>query len=148
MNTVNRISLLSRITKAFPDLATEHDLGAHLTIHIQLAAGATGKVAVELYRGLSTGKVEPSWGITLPAHTLGRTNGGVFVFLVARDGGKDEWGWTYDVYTLDHVGSSSSHHSLATTSDGDRLVRLFDTEELYHMGELVLNLPGYTPKGA
>ena len=144
---MNRISLLSRLTKTFPDLAHEHELGAHLTVHIQLAAGATGKVAVELYRGINTGKIEPSWGVTLPEQTLGRTNGGMFIFLVARDGGKVEWGWTYDVYTLDHISSSRAHHTLAMTGDGHRLVRLFDTEELYHVGELVLNLPGYTPQG-
>jgi len=148
MNSENRISLLSHLTEKFPDLERERRLGTHLTVHIQLAAGATGKVAIELYRGLSTGKVEPSWGITLPAHTLGRTNGGLFIFLVARDGGKVEWGWMYDVYTLDHVGSSACRHTLATTCDRDRLVRLFDTEDLYHVGELVLNLPGYIPQGA
>lgn len=150
MNAVNRISLLTKLTKEFPDLAHEHDLGTHLTVHIQLAAGTTGKVAIELYRGLTSGKVEESWGITLPAHTLGNTVscGGMFIFLVAREDGKVEWGWTYDVYTLDHVSSSACKHTLATTCDGDRLVRLFDTDDLYHVGELELNLPGYTPKAS
>jgi hypothetical protein len=145
---MNRISLLIRLTKEFPELGYEHDLGAHLTVHIQLAAGATGKVAVELYRGLNTGKIEESWGLTLPAHTRDSMYGGMFVFLVARDGGKIEGGWTYDVYTLDHVNSSRAHHTLALTGDGDRMVRLFNTDELYHVGELLLNLPGYTPQGA
>lgn len=148
---MNRITLLSILLDKFPDLQDEDQSGGYLSVHIQLAAGATGKVAVELYRGL-TGQVSESWGITIPRHTTPRQltlpgTRGMFIFLVAREGGKVDTGWTYDVYTLEHLSSSQSTHTLAVTNDGDRLVRLFDVDTLYRVGDIVLNLPGYTPQG-
>ena len=120
-----------------------YDLPRATTIHIQLAAGATGYAAVELYRGLKT---EPlaSWGTTNPDSAY---NKGTFCFLVAKpEGREEEGGWVYEVYTLPHCTVPHLPSKLAVTSDGDRLVRLFNLGNLTLLGELLLDLPGYTPR--
>ena len=121
-----------------------HDLPEGTTIHIQLAAGATGYAAVELYRGLTTDSPLASWGTTNPGAS---NNEGTFCFLVAKQNGRnEEGGWDYEVYTLPHRWLNDVPSRLAVTSDGDRLVRLFNLNALTLLGELSLDLPGYTPR--
>ena len=121
-----------------------YDLPRATTVHIQLAAGATGYAAVELYRGLTTDSPLAAWGTTNPESAR---HHGAFCFLVAKPNGRNkDGGWDYEGYTLAHRWMNDVPSKLAVTSDGDRLVRLFNLSNLTLLGEMLLDLPGYTPR--